>query len=1141
MSARRPCEQPVPTCSISVSHEVEPYGLLSDSYTVQRLQHASPEHLHITSRRFFIGPLPKGWLQSHRKSWYRSWLGMKDYSSREATFSAADTSLTHHRQITGLMGPSPAALYRQSFPQPDDLDLDEENETEQAATVRQVPSVEPTRLEPVDTSQETRPEIGEQEIHAAGGTAHDSVHQRGPERPAIQGIAVNGVSPTIRPSSTSRVNEAYYTAPESKHQRERFKDLSSSSRIPEESPEGGTADQNAEHPSILVVPKDSYPDPAHERTPSISTLQGVPVSRDIGSEASLVRHTQQEEEEEEEHAAAAATAGEADRRAKGSNISLQQKEPHVLDDEQPWNADMSLAEGSRRLDRRILNRVTSVRCSVEDRLMDRQRRLQTRLSRTQDDAARRQQQRSASREGEIIRAERMLVRVDITQHEVPKDYSENASVRIDTRPIEKWREYLVVCRRGFDEHTPLLLQLYKTRVIPQVQTSRVKQRFSHEIQLRRSTTGVNMFSSLDKTFVLWYPYQQLTRIFIMRARSAAHSVEWYTFLREALGWHRASTLMVYVPDLDIPLRLKNPFAHLEAKRNYDENRCSVVLETLAREELIAKGIINTCIDTLQKCPQLSSIVNLWIKHEKIGLAWRRYDRLEWVQGANEKRMYGAHAMRESHELELRPKQHYPTYTNSAGPRRMEEPYPIEGFMILLTSQRGRHKRFGKAFHRRLYLYTQDQYLCFCKPSKASPPPPPRPLTIAGNHVPSSNEVRRNSPIVHDIDPYPIDDDGHISWLIPGRKAHARRRDAEAFAEHRRNARNLARAEGYFNLCRVAEVRPVAASSEPEDDHVNGGDVDFHGHPRSNTDTNVGTSPHRPGHQSKCNRTFELVLDDGLVTRFRTYNMETRHTWIERLRDLSIYWKARTRDDINRLKSVRQLNLERMGIDEEQESMLGQFAQKWEVVRAEACPELFHTCGLSGCRAVKMSGHLYRKTRRRGAFTKCSVLLIEGKLLIFQGTVRTWTGAHTPHTHLTRQAVLDLQDCYVYSGIITSYDLPHQGQTFDSYLPGHHSMPRIYLSDGWTSSDEDTTTTFVIWQATHKSFFRSEEEETKVGVGEASGHKRRRWRQVTALGKPGKSIVFRTRSRAERDLWVLAIETEIDRLQQKEDMRIVEQR
>lgn len=179
----------------------------------------------------------------------------------------------------------------------------------------------------------------------------------------------------------------------------------------------------------------------------------------------------------------------------------------------------------------------------------------------------------------------------------------------------------------------------------------------------------------------------------------------------------------------------------------------------------------------------------------------------------------------------------------------------------------------------------------------------------------------------------------------------------------------------------------------------------------------------------------------------------------------------------------------------------------------------------------MSGHLYRKPRRRATFAKCSVILIEGQLLMFQGSLRKTSGEPIPHTHHDRKNTINLRDCYVYSGIITSSDLVYQNQSFDSNLPGHHSTPRIYLSDGWTSADEDTATCFVIWYGTRKVLFRSEEEDDDKIV-------RRRWRHVSALGASGRSIVFKARSRAERDLWVLAIETEIDRLQQQEDLRIV---
>jgi hypothetical protein len=68
------------------------------------------------------------------------------------------------------------------------------------------------------------------------------------------------------------------------------------------------------------------------------------------------------------------------------------------------------------------------------------------------------------RDGEIIKMEKMLVRVDSTLHQVPDDYDENGSMKITTRTVEKWREFVVVCRERESEDASLSIQLYKSRV-----------------------------------------------------------------------------------------------------------------------------------------------------------------------------------------------------------------------------------------------------------------------------------------------------------------------------------------------------------------------------------------------------------------------------------------------------------------------------------------------------------------------------------------------------------------------------------------------------------------------------------------------------------------------------------------------------
>ena len=141
------------------------------------------------------------------------------------------------------------------------------------------------------------------------------------------------------------------------------------------------------------------------------------------------------------------------------------------------------------------------------------------------------------------------------------------------------------------------------------------------------------------------------------------------------------------------------------------------------------------------------------------------------------------------------------------------------------------------------------------------------------------------------------------------------------------------------------------------------------------------------------------------------------------------------------------------------------------------------------------------------------------------------GKKVPHIQHERATAIDLKDCYIYSGLVTEGDLLYQNQTFDSNHPGHHALPRLYREDGWTSTDEDTMTTFVIWQARKRSFFKAREDQ-------GEGKTRQRLRYVSQLGVPGRSIVFKTRSRAERDHWVMSVGMEIERLQQGEEIRII---
>lgn len=369
--------------------------------------------------------------------------------------------------------------------------------------------------------------------------------------------------------------------------------------------------------------------------------------------------------------------------------------------------------------------------------------------------------------------------------------------------------------------------------------------------------------------MIWEPRErQGCTIFLLQPQTGANAVEWYTFLRNILGWHRSSELQVNIPDLSVSLRLEDPFEQLEAARDHPqvaEGDSEALMKTMQEEEAIAGKIVNRSLDMLKTSPEWSDIIDAWTKGEQIGLAWKRYDRLEWVHGANERKMYGTIAMQRSHELELRPKQHYPTITRTHKGDTLTEPAPVEGFLIRLTSQRGINRKLGRMFFKRLYFSTHDQYLVFLRPAKTTPPPPPTLPVSENSKIPTAHQIAVSTPIVYAVNPFPVVD-GHISWLAADESTSAQSKthhDQDAYDEAERKVNTLLNCDGYVNLCDVVRVRNVFRGATPADENVDeGSDVDFNAAvPDTRRDDGVTRD-------FDDERTFELVMRNELVIRLQ---------------------------------------------------------------------------------------------------------------------------------------------------------------------------------------------------------------------------------------------------------------------------------
>ena len=886
----------------------------NESYTRRRLQHATPEHLHLTSRRYFIGPIPANWLKNHH-SWAKRQLQLTNYSSKAATFHAAPApSVSDAKRVTALNGSPDSTPLSPSFPQPYDLDeesgVDEESDQEDAVQDKSTASPPPqhttAQIVATDKAANTSPTEPDSAKNSSQNTA-----------PPSRAVEAAQAQPKSRASHPSDTGASFVTAREHLPKALKTIDKPSGQRGNKpRSPALSTAEEEPV-PSTNETSRQStrsIKQPSGRDGPHTSLTAGQPFQEgeETASTSSLIPH-------DKGMATKRPSAHSAHQRAIMSSDVLQDAAPEEYEGphlEEPLSKRASRAPSPGLLRFNLPNRATKYENQVR-----------TKFAQVKGSKRFRKE---VLKPGETVKAEKMLVRVDYTIHEIPKDYDESGGMKVESTAVEKWREFVVVCRKNtHSNECEFVIQMCKSRVIPGVENDQKLKKAAHLIPMDRRTTRVNLYSTLDKTIVMWAPWKKGTRIYILKPQSAASAVEWYTFLQSSLGWRRAKGLQVNVPDLDVSLDIENPFEQLEQIKRSEtlsgENGATVVQKTFQAEQAAATSIIQQSMKMLEENPEWEHVISAWLNREKMGLAWKKYDRLEWVHGPNEQRMYGTLAIQKTHDLELRPKQHYPTSVSHGHEKARVEPAAVEGFLIRLTTQKGQHSRLGKKYFNRMYFYTHNQFLCFCKPGKADPPASPQ------------NSACRPSeaPLIYAVDPFPIRGKD-IEWLDKGTPTSRQRHDQLAYSEAERKINTLLVAEGFVNLCHVTELRNVQdaqAGAQPPD---------------------IEQQAPAPEPADAHENDFEVVFQNGLVLRLRSFNTVTRKEWIARLTDIAEYWKARTTADMNAYKVVRQANFERLKLDEEMESFIGQAAKKWEVSRSVASPELFNMCGISSCRAITVS-------------------------------------------------------------------------------------------------------------------------------------------------------------------------------------------
>ncbi|RIB14956.1 Pleckstrin homology domain-containing protein [Gigaspora rosea] len=655
--------------------------------------------------------------------------------------------------------------------------------------------------------------------------------------------------------------------------------------------------------------------------------------------------------------------------------------------------------------------------------------------------------------GTIIKEDCILIRIERVYHSgVPRMYNESTSRKYFTNS-SGWREYNVKLK-------PDRIEFYKNKKKAVDQLI-----FSY-------STRLSLYSPVDYTLALSTPNDDGMKVFIFRLKTYSLSVGWYRALYNLLTEPSVKPLPsvcdVVVPDLDV--------------------RVQIPLKDVRQAfKITAEEITKTVLDELSGINEWEDVLNEWLQNSDMRLCWKRYDRIEWIvwekNDDDEKDRSDLLACPQfiegTHQLQLRCTEHYPTSVTLPDETKLQEPPPVEGYLIRVTNEKGRKNR-----SKRLYFSSHDYYLFFLKPFIASPPPPPSSSLEAGSGSCSGSmeddKTNHKRPLIYAVSPHAQGPQYVDAFL----KANSKRR-----------IKQIINAYGFINLIDVKEVRPL---------------TDDNGEDACENDHAEDQSKELKSEGKGC--PFELVMMNGMSIVLEAYSKTTMKEWVNCLDALIKYWKARVADDVKIQISTFKIN-QFNNYDDNSASIGDGIRGNWDNFRSYANPTIWHWCILNGCRGITKSGLLYQKFHYYGTFNNYYHVLTRGYLIFYRLYSWSTTGRKLHRCYHRRKGIINLLDCYVYSGQITDHDLSYS-RNLNRVSTEMQNFPRIY-SDGMCCFDDDDECTFVVWQGNKHVIKRS----GAIGV---------EFRKKATLDAVGKVWIFRARNRSEREEWVCALNVEIER-------------
>ncbi|KAI0761941.1 Pleckstrin homology domain-containing protein [Trametes elegans] len=695
--------------------------------------------------------------------------------------------------------------------------------------------------------------------------------------------------------------------------------------------------------------------------------------------------------------------------------------------------------------------------------------------------------------GDVIMRDRMLVRVSYTEDSVPSTFDE--SLNRTTRHLENdgWVEFIVAWRKD-------RLELYADHHTPGKEWLSGHKKLAYIVPLGTSTTRLSLYSFVDLSFCLSCPPARVrvdskrhrryfgssrgTNVFVFKAKSRTRAVDWVWHLWRHLGGQLPPYIEIRSPTLDTRVTIDVP--------GFDSADIEAAYNVFSHD-----NIISLCEKNLRTVPEFRNLMER--EHAEgatFELAWRQGTNLDWVWRLSDVQdkhrkwavlcgLALAQAGRAPH-LEFRRKRHLPTRLHMRDGTRLDEPHAVEGFVDRI--------RPNSQLKQSLYLVTHDGYLFALSPARAHPPPAPG--------APEPSSPASFSASVPD-------------QVYTGRKAEVRRGQLQTLeATGVSDLRSIVAVRRAFQLV-PPQVERVDAreAADWEDSDEFWAQVERSGSDDEDAGGEAGLGNVRDRARLRMRRSFELVLTSGRVVRFEAYSCATALEWIVRLRPLISYWKKRHQYDARLEMDILHSNTGRPPITPQRAREHHDHGHRHDTElpvpldRDASLPDLdffYNWCVLDGCRPILKCGRLYGRKGWWGQYKHIQLVLIAGHLVQYKITGRT-------SLHHRKDKALPLLDAYVCSGYFAAQYLPE-----DQYDANAPPVARRY-QDGLETDDGAEDTLFVLWYRAPRG--------AAPGVRRDAGAHA----DVPPLAAKRKAVVFRTRSRLERDAWVWAINVEIERI------------